>query len=369
MTKNLSFLKNFQKEIESIEGVGTSSLPPRYWYSTGNYVLNKIISGSFYKGIPQGRITNLSGPSGAGKSFVAANIVKAAQQQGNAAILVIDSENALDNEFMQKIGVDTERDDYQYVSVTTIQQVSSVVSAFLKGYKQTVGTDEDAPQVLILIDSLDMLLTETELEHYEKGVQKGDQGQRNKQLKQMLRTFVQDIKHLNVAMVVTSQVYKNQDVLNGEGLWIISDAVKYSASQIVLLTKLKLKDKDAGNIAGIRMKCEGYKTRFTKPFQTVVIEVPYEEGMDPLSGLLETALEMEVVEKKGSRYCLAGEEESWYSKDIDQYAERILLACEAKAQSFLRAQIDDVKEEEILETETPKEVAIKRKIKATEENR
>lgn len=345
MARNLSFLKNFQKEIENIEGVGTSSLPPRYWYSTGNYVLNKIISGSFYKGVPQGRITNLSGPSGAGKSFVAANIVKAAQQQGDAAVLVVDSENALDNDFMQKIGVDTQRNDYQYVSVTTIQQASAVVSAFLKGYKQTVGTDEDAPQVLILIDSLDMLLTETELEHYEKGVQKGDQGQRNKQLKQMLRTFVQDIKHLNVAMVVTSQVYKNQDVLNGEGLWIISDAVKYSASQIVLLTKLKLKDKDVGNVTGIRMKCEGYKTRFTKPFQTVIIEVPYDKGMDPYSGLLETALEMGVIEKKGSRYIIVGEEESWYNKDIDQHAERILIKCEAKTQAFLKAQVQEDEEE------------------------
>lgn len=356
----LDFLKDFSKELGEMEGVGTSSTPPRYWYSTGNFVLNKIISGSFYKGIPQGRITNLAGPSGAGKSFVAANIVRTAQQAG-ASVLVIDSENALDDVFMQKIGVDTQRDDYLYADVVTINDVAKVVSRFLKGYKDAHGHDENAPQVLIVTDSLDMLITETEQEHYESGIQKGDQGQKNKQLKQMLRTFLQDIKRLNVAMIVTSQVYKNQDVLNGEGLWIIPDAVKYSASQIVLLTKLKLKDKEAGNVAGIRMKCEGYKTRFTKPFQTVVIEVPYDTGMDPYSGLLETAIEMGIVEKRGSRYALAGKDETWYSKDIVKYSESILLAGEAQVSAFLKAQTEDADVDE--ETETQDETAQRRHVK------
>lgn len=359
-TGNMDFIKSFTKEIEGLEGVGTSSAPPRYWYSTGNYVLNKIISGSFYKGIPQGRITNLAGPSASGKSFVAANIVRSAQQSG-AMILIVDSENALDDEFMQKIGVDTERDDYVYAGVTTINEVTKVVSRFLKGYKDSFGISETAPQALILIDSLDMLITETEQEHYEKGNQKGDQGQRNKQLKQMLRTFVQDIKSLNVAIVCTSQVYKNQDVMNGEGVWIVSDAVKYSASQIVLLTKLKLKDKDAGNVSGIRMKCEGYKTRFTKPFQTVVVEVPYESGMDPYSGLLETAIEMNIVEKKGSRYQLAGKDETWYSKDIEKYAESILLQGEAQSNAFLKAEVELNTED--TDTETKAETTERRKQK------
>lgn len=356
----LDFLKDFNKELDGMESVGTTSMPPRYWYSTGNYVFNKIISGSFYKGIPQGRITNLAGPSGAGKSFVAANVVRTAQQAG-AMILVVDSENALDDEFMQKIGVDTDREDYVYADVITIQDVAKVVSRFLKGYKDAFGHKEDAPQALILIDSLDMLITETEQEHYDKGVQKGDQGQKNKQLKQMLRTFIQDIKRLNVALVVTSQVYKNQDVLNGEGLWIVADAVKYSASQIILLSKLKLKDKDAGVVSGIRMKCEGYKTRFTKPFQTVVIEVPYDTGMDPYSGLLETGLAMGLIEKKGSRYSLAGKEDTWYAKDIENVAESILLAGEQQASTFLKAQTEDRDVDE--ETETQEETAERRKAK------
>jgi recombination protein RecA len=360
----LDFLKDFSKELDEMDGVGTSSTPPRYWYSTGNFVLNRIISGSFYKGIPQGRITNLAGSSGAGKSFLAANIVRSAQQAG-AMILVVDSENALDDEFMRKIGVDTKRDDYVYADVVTINDVAKVVSRFLKGYKDSFGHDEKAPQALILIDSLDMLITETEQEHYDKGVQKGDQGQKNKQLKQMLRTFIQDIKRLNVAMIVTSQVYKNQDVLNGEGLWIVSDAVKYSASQIILLSKLKLKEGTGTTkeVTGIRMKCEGYKTRFTKPFQTVVVEVPYDTGMDSYSGLLETGLDMGLIVKKGSRYQLKDKDETWYASEIEHVAESVLLAGEAQSSAFLTAHPDAEVDET---TETKDETAARRRRKLKE---
>lgn len=353
---DLTFLKDFEKSIEDIDGIGDSSESPRFWFSTGNYVLNKIISGKFNQGIPQGRITNLSGPSGSGKSLMAGNCGKNAQDEG-AFLLVIDSENALDDHFMQAIGVDT-KNNYKYVSVTTVPQVTKVVSSFLKKYREDYGNDENAPKILILIDSLDMLLTESEVEHFEAGEQKGDMGQRNKNLKQMLRTFVQAIKDLNVAIVMTSQVYKNQDVRNGEGLYLMADAVKYSASQIVLLTKLKLRDTGDTEVRGIRMKCEGYKTRFTKPFQTVTVEVPYDTGVDPLSGLVETATSMGIIEKRGNRYGFVGEEESWFSKDVAQYSNKILEIANKQKDAYLKFQeaaneVDD-------ETETQKETKARR---------
>ncbi len=348
---SLAFLNDFNKQLEKMDGVSTSSAPPRYWYSTGNHVLNKIISGSFDRGIPQGRITTLAGPSGAGKSFILANLIRHAQQ-GGAYCLIIDSENALDDDFVTKIGVDVTQ-DYSYVGVTTISQVVSAVSHFLKEYKKEYGSALDAPPVFIGIDSLDMLMTDSELANYEKGDQKGDQGQKNKQLKAMLKTFVQDIKSLNVTMVCTAQVYKNQDVTNGEGLWIVSDAVKYSASQIVLVTKLKLKETGSSIVTGIRMKCEGYKTRFCKPFSVVTIEVPYETGMDPYSGLIETAVELNAIQKRGSRYSITGSDETWYAKDIADHAKEILAKCELLgADVRLNGIFDDVEVD--AETQSPK---------------
>lgn len=338
----MKFLNDFKKDLDKIGLEEGASAPPAYWYSTGNHVLNKIISGSFMNGVPQGRIMALVGPSGAGKSFVLCNILREAQQRG-AYIVVLDSENALDDDFVAKIGVDTEN-NYTYIGVTTIPEASKVVSSFISGYKKEYGDDPEAPEVVIAIDSLDMLITETEEENFSKGVTKGDQGQKNKQLKAMLRQFVQATKNKNISMVVTDQVYKNQDVMNGEGVWMVKDAVKFSLSQIIMLTKLKLRG-EGREIDGIRMKCEGYKTRFTKPFQTVTIEVPYEQGMDPYNGLLKVAADdLGVVEKKGSWYTF--KDTKFQEKNLTpELAQDILVACEAKREMFLDAMIAPTEED------------------------
>ena len=335
--EKMNFLKTFDKELDKLDVQVGAGDPPRYWYSVGNYAVNRIISGSFFRGIPQGRVTGLVGPSGAGKSFVAANLMASAQREG-AYVLMIDSENASDEKFVNDIGVDTSPQNYKYVGVNTIPQVNKVISSFIKGYKNDFGTDDpEAPQVLIVIDSLDMLMTETEEGNFDRGVTKGDQGQRNKQLKQMLRTFVQAVKRLNISIVVTDGVYKNQDVMNGEGLYIAKEAIRFSLSQIIMLTKLKLKEKGETEVKGIRMKCEGFKTRFTKPYQKVTVVVPYDTGMNAYSGLLEVALELGVIKKKGSYYTLTGEDESWYAKDIADHADKILEKAEAMNSAFLMA--------------------------------
>lgn len=351
---SLDFLKGFRADLKKAGIEEGSSQPPRYWYSSGNYVMNKTLSGSFLQAIPQGRVTGLVGPSGAGKSFVLCNLIREAQKQG-AMVVVLDSENALDDDFVTKIGVNV-TEGYMYIPVITIPQVESVVSKFLKGYKEEHGKDENAPHVFIAIDSLNMLMTETEEENFNKGVSKGDQGQQNKQLKAMLKRFVQSIKGYNITMVVTGHVYKNQDVLNGEGVWMVADAIKFSLSQIAMLTKLKLREGKGTerHVTGIQLKVEGYKTRFTRPFQTVTIEVPYETGMDPYNGLLDVAIELGIVTQSGSMYTFNGE--SYKGKDnfpVERLPD-VLVKCEAERQKFLEAVLDENVVEEIEKQESAK---------------
>lgn len=364
MAKDLEFLKAFKADLKKVGIEEGSSQPPRYWYSAGNYVMNKTLSGSFLTAIPQGRVTGLVGPSGAGKSFVLCNLMREAQKQG-AMLVVLDSENALDDDFVTKIGVDV-TDGYLYFDVVTIPDVEKVVSKFLKGYKEEHGKSEDAPHVFIAIDSLNMLMTETEEENFNKGVSKGDQGQQNKQLKAMLKRFVQSIKGYNVTMVVTGHVYKNQDVLNGEGVWMVADAIKFSLSQIAMLTKLKLRKGTGADriVTGIQLKAEGYKTRFTRPFQTVTIEVPYETGMDPYNGLLDVAVAMGVVEQSGSMYNFNGEGYKGKDKFPADILPDVLVKCEAQRAKFLEAVLDEDVEEEVEKQESAKS---KREKKANKE--
>lgn len=362
---DLGFLKQFEKDVAKIDGIESQSEPPRYWHGTGNYVLNYILSGNFHRAIPQGRITALAGPSSSGKSFVQCNIAREAQKDG-ALVLMVDSENALDDEFVGKIGVDTEKPElYNYKSVVTISNTIKMLSNFIKGYRKYYeaqeGGVEAGAKVLIIIDSLDMLLTDSELDNFTKGDNKGDQGQRAKQTKAMLRNLVQAIKNLNISIVCTHQVYAaTQDkILKGEGVWVINDAVRYSLSQIALLTRLKLKD-DSKEVSGIRMKCEGFKTRFTKPFQTVVIDVPYETGMNEYSGLIDVAESMGILARAGSYKQIVGTDTKFYAKNIADYADDILAALQTKVDEE-GAMIEVGKDEEEEKGESQSKTSKRRK--------
>lgn len=328
---DLSFISEFEKKVRVIDGVESDGEAPRYWFSSGNYAFNYVMTGNFHGAVPQGRVVALAGPSGSGKSFVQCNITREAQAMG-AYVLMIDTESALDEEFTSKIGINVE-EGYNYKSVVTIDNVYKVLSLFINGYRKSYGRAPDAPKVLVVIDSLDMLLTESEAKHFEKGENAGDQGQRAKQLKALLRQLVQSIKGLNITILVTSQVYaaKQEQILKGEGVWVINDAIRYSLSTIALLTRLKLKD--GANVTGIRMKAEGFKTRFTQPFQNVTIEVPYETGMDPCSGLVEMMESVGVLETRGAYKQIKGTDTKFYAKNIADHLDAVFAAFDALSEN------------------------------------
>jgi RecA/RadA recombinase len=297
--KELDFLKGFNKDVSKIEGISLSAQAPKFWISTGSHVINKIISGSYQKGIPQGRLALIAGPSGAGKSFIMGNIAKAALAQ-EIGVFVIDSENALDDQFMLNIGADIlDNPLYDYKGVQKISQAIKLISTFTKNYRES-GTDQP---FLIIIDSLDMLQTDSTATKYDSGEIANDQGQHAKQIKGMLQNLVQDCKSLNIAIVCSKHVYQEQDAIASKQMpWRLTEAVKFAFSQILLVEKLLLKDKESSTFEGIQLKAWGLKTRFGKPFQRAKIEVPYETGMDPYTGMLDAAEAMGIVVKNGGWY-------------------------------------------------------------------
>ena len=111
------------------------------------------MTSDFNKGIPLGKVTVLAGESGAGKSYIASgNIIKNAQDQGIFVIL-IDTENALDEQWLQALNVNTSEDKLMKLSMSMVDDVAKTVSEFMKGYKdQHADNKEGAPKVLFVID-------------------------------------------------------------------------------------------------------------------------------------------------------------------------------------------------------------------------
>jgi len=303
MTKAYDFSK-FRKEItKSIDGLSIGFNDPTDWISTGNYALNYLISGDFNKGVPLGKVTVFAGESGAGKSyFCSGNIIKNAQEQGIFVVLV-DSENALDESWMKALGVDTGTDKLLKLSMSMIDDVAKTIATFMSDYKAL--PDGERPKVLFVIDSLGMLLTPTDINQFEAGDMKGDMGRKPKALTSLVRNCVNMFGNYNVGMVCTNHTYASQDMFDPDDKISGGQGFIYASSIVVAMKKLKLKEDEDGNkisdVMGIRAACKVMKTRYAKPFEGVQVKIPYETGMNPYSGLVDLAEKRGLLKKDGNR--------------------------------------------------------------------
>ena len=300
-------ISKFRKDItKSIDGLGIGFNDPTDWISTGNYALNYLISGDFYKGIPLGKVTVLAGESGSGKSFIASgNVVRHAQEQGIFVVL-IDSENALDEKWLQALNVDTSPDKLLRLSLSMIDDVAKTISTFMKQYKADYTDDTaDKPKVLFVLDSLGMLLTPTDVDQFDKGDMKGDLGRKPKALTALVRNTVNMFGAHNVGMLATNHTYASQDMFDPDDKISGGQGFIYASSIVIAMKKLKLKEDEDGNkiseVRGIRAACKVMKTRYAKPFEGVQIKIPYETGMDPYSGLVDMFEKKGLLVKSGNR--------------------------------------------------------------------
>lgn len=288
---------------KSITGMSAGFNDPTDWISTGNYALNYLISGDFHKGIPLGKVSVFAGESGAGKSYICAgNIVKAAQDQGIFVVL-IDSENALDEDWLKNLNVDTSEDKLLKLNMSMIDDVAKTISVFIDDYKNLEANDR--PKVLFVIDSLGMLLTPTDVDQFGKGDLKGDMGRKPKALTALVRNCVNMFGSHNVGLVATNHTYASQDMFDPDDKISGGQGFIYASSIVVAMKKLKLKEDEDGNktseVQGIRAACKVMKTRYAKPFEGVQIKIPYETGMNPYSGLVDLFEKQGHLVKDGNR--------------------------------------------------------------------
>ena len=313
-------VSKFRKEItKSIDGLSIGFNDPTDWISTGNYALNYLISGDFHKGIPLGKVTVFAGDSGAGKSYICSgNIVKHAQEQGIYVILV-DSENALDEKWLHNLGVDTSEEKLLKLNMAMIDDVAKTIHEFMTEYKAMT----ERPKVLFVIDSLGMLLTPTDINQFEAGDLKGDMGRKPKALTALVRNCVNMFGNYNVGMVCTNHTYASQDMFDPDDKISGGQGFVYASSIVVAMKKLKLKEDEDGNktteVNGIRAACKIMKTRYAKPFETLQIKIPYEQGMNPYSGLVDLCEKAGLLVQSGNRLAWVdpetGEEFKFYRKE------------------------------------------------------
>ena len=326
---------------KSIKGMSAGFNDPKDWISTGNFALNYLLSGDFRRGIPLGKVSVFAGESGAGKSYiVSGNIVKSAQEQGIFVVL-IDSENALDEKWLHALGVETTDDKILKLNMAMIDDVAKTISTFMDDYRAM--DEDDRPKVLFVVDSLGMLMSPTEVNQFEAGDMKGDMGRKAKALKALVTNCVNMFGSYNVGMVVTNHTYASQDMFDPDDKISGGSGFIYASSMVVAMKKLKLKEDADGNktstVNGIRAACKVMKTRYAKPFEGVQVKIPYETGMDPYSGMFDLLEAKGLLEKQGNRYkyiSSTNEETLEYRKNwTGELLEMIMADLPAKEQQMV----------------------------------
>ena len=346
MTKAFDVSKFRKTLTKAVPNMAMGFNDPTDWISTGNYALNYRISGDFFKGVPMGKVTMFAGESGSGKSFICSgNLVREAQSKGWLPIL-IDTENALDESWLHALGVDTSEDKLIKVSMSMIDEVAKMISEFMKEYRAT--PEDKRPKVLFVLDSLGMMLTQTDIDQFDRGELKGDMGRKPKALTALIRNCVNMFGNYNVGLVATNHTYASQDMFDPDDKISGGQGFIYASSIVVAMRKLKLKEDEDGNkttdVRGIRAACKVMKTRYNKPFETCQVKIPWDSGMNPFSGIWEMIEDSGMLIREGNRYKVTfsdGEEFIGFRK---AYTDEVLMKI-MKDYDFLSGKVfNDIKE-------------------------
>lgn len=310
MKKPFDMSKLVKKIDKSIPGISIGFNDPTTWLDTGCFALNYLCSGRFDGGIPlEGKFTMLAGDSGSGKSYIAtANLILDCQKK-DVWPVVIDTENGLDEMWLKKFGVDTSEDAMTKYSAATVDDTARLIGEFIELYKEANSSVPYAerPRVLFIIDSIGMLITPNQEKQFMEGDQKGDMGLKAKQITNMLRVALAKIASERIGLVGTNHVYDSQDQYQPDKI-SGGKMLEFASSIIIQMNKLLLKEDEDGNkladgaVAGIRSSVVVRKSRYSKPFEKLKINIPYDTGMDPYSGLFELFEKKGAIVKDGARY-------------------------------------------------------------------
>ena len=334
MIMTSSFFTEIVKEIDNeyaaVASDGISAGDITQYVDTGSYILNALLSGSVYGGLPSNKITALAGESSTGKTFFALSVVRHfLDTDPDAGVIYFESESAISKQMIESRGIDSKR--MIIVPVTTVQefrtQAVKIVDKYLK------QKESDRKPLMFVLDSLGMLSTSKEIEDTEAGKETRDMT-RAQVLKGAFRVLTLKLGLANVPMIVTNHTYDvvgsyipTKEMGGGSGL-------KYAASTIVYLSKKK--EKDGTDVVGNIIKVKAAKSRLTKENAQVETRLFYDErGLDRYYGLLELGEKYGVFERVGNRYRIG--ESNVYPKSIladpeKYFTKEIMQALDESAQ-------------------------------------
>ena len=242
-------------------------------------------------GLPRGRVVEIYGPESSGKTTMTLQAIASCQRAGGTAAF-IDAEHALDPSYAEKLGVKV--DDLLVSQPDTGEQALEIDDMLVRS-----GAVD-----LVVVDSVAALTPKAEIEG-----EMGDShvGLHARLMSQALRKLTANIKKSGCLVIFINQIRMKIGVMFGSPETTTGgNALKFYASIRMDIRKQQA-IKVGQEIVGNRTRIRVVKNKVAPPFRKVEFDIMYNEGVSRAGDLLDLAVEMDMVQKRGSYYSYNGE--------------------------------------------------------------